>query len=485
MAWWNSILLIPYCIALGILILYGFHRYYIVKLYYQGRHRKPKPRSPPDPWPIVTVQLPIYNERYVVERLIRSVARMDYPKDRFEIQVLDDSTDDTSETARACVEDLNRQGYSVVHIRRGSRKGFKAGALSHGMKKSRGEFLAVFDADFVPSPDMLRRVIPHFADSKVGMVQTRWGHLNWDYSLLTKIQSIFLDGHFVVEHGARSRSDLFFNFNGTAGIWRKRCIEDAGGWQHDTLTEDLDLSYRAQLTGWRFIYLSDVVAPAEIPVEVNAWKTQQHRWAKGSIQTAKKLLPRILKSELPRRVKVESFFHLTGNLSYLFMAAIAVLICPAILARSYMGWYKVFLIDIPLFSMATFAVSSFYICSQREINPDWRSRIKYLPPLMAIGMGISLNNAKGVVEALLGRNTGFQRTPKYHIEKLGDTWRGKGYGIGLTWMPLFEIGLCLYFSALIGYCVWEGIYFPIPFLLMFGFGFMYVGVLSIWQARDS
>ncbi len=485
MSWWQSILLIPYCIALGISIIYGSHRYFIVRLYYRNRRHGPTAQPPPDNWPTVTVQLPIYNERYVVERLIRSVAGLDYPKDRLEIQVLDDSTDDTTGIAGACVEALRDEGCAVTHVRRGTREGFKAGALTEGLRTARGEFIAVFDADFVPPPDLLRRVIPHFADRTVGMVQTRWGHLNRDYSLLTKVQAIFLDGHFVMEHGARCRSGLFFNFNGTAGVWRRRCIEDAGGWQHDTLTEDLDLSYRAQLAGWRFVFLPDVVAPAELPVEINAWKTQQHRWAKGSIQTARKLLPRILRSELPFRVKAESFFHLTGNLSYLLMALVAVLIFPAILARTHMGWYRVLLVDLPLFAMATFAVSSFYIYSQREISPAWRSQIKYLPCLMSIGMGISLNNARAVLEALVGHRTEFYRTPKCRIEGRADTWRGKRYRTGSTWTPLIELALSAYFAGLIGFCIRHDIYFPIPFLLMFGFGFLYVGALSIWQGKGG
>ena len=483
MTWWQSLLLVPYCLALGLLLIYSFHRFWIVRLYYRNRLRTPESPGLPDPWPTVTVQLPIYNERYVVERLIRSVARMDYPRDRLEIQVLDDSTDDTVEIARACIEALRRDGFAIAHVRREGREGFKAGALAEGLKTARGEFIAVFDADFVPPPDFLRRVVPRLDDPRVGMVQVRWGHLNPDYSLLTKVQALFLDGHFVMEHGARSRSGLFFNFNGTAGVWRRRCIEQAGGWEHDTLTEDLDLSYRAQLCGWKFVFLPDVVAPAELPVEVNAWKTQQHRWAKGSIQTARKLLPRVLKSPLPLRVKAESFFHLTGNLSYLLMAIVAVLIFPAILARTHMGWYKVFLIDIPLFSMATFAVSSFYISSQREINPAWRSQIKYLPCLMSIGMGISLNNAKAVLEALLGHRTSFHRTPKYRIEQPTDTWQGKRYRIGRTWMPLAELALSVYFCGLIGFCARREVYFPIPFLMMFGFGFLYIGAMSLWQGK--
>ena len=295
----DTIILVSYFFVLSILAVYGWHRYYLVYLYMRHKDSQPSEPEPLDPLPVVTIQLPIYNEMYVADRLIEAVCRLDYPRELLEIQVLDDSTDETCEIAELAVRRHAAHGTDIKYFHRADRTGYKAGALEAGLQVARGSYIAIFDADFLPSADFLHRLLPHFADPKVGMVQARWGHINQDYSLLTKIQSILLDGHFVLEHGARNRAGHFFNFNGTAGMWRRETIGDAGGWQHDTLTEDLDLSYRAQLRGWKFVFLPDVVSPAEVPVEMNAFKSQQHRWAKGSIQTCKKLLPRILQADLP------------------------------------------------------------------------------------------------------------------------------------------------------------------------------------------
>ncbi len=482
MSWFQGVLLIIYSIALGLLMLYSFHRHLMVRLYYRNRNVRPIPAGPFETLPRVTVQLPVFNEFYVVERLIRAVAKIDYPRELLEIQVLDDSTDETTEIARRCVAELQNEGCNIVCLHRDERTGFKAGALAAGLAVAGGEYVAVFDADFVPSPDFLKKTIPFFEDD-VGMVQVRWGHLNRDYSLVTRVQAIFLDGHFVMEHGARSRSGMFFNFNGTAGIWRRRAIEEAGGWQHDTLTEDLDLSYRAQLAGWRFVFLDDVVAPAEIPVEINAWKSQQFRWAKGSIQTARKLLPRLLKSRIPFRVKLEGIIHLTANFSYLLMAVVALLIFPAVLSRQDFGWYRIFVVDLPLFMAATGVVSRFYIHSQREIYTDWKTRLKYMPCVLAFGMGISLNNARAVLEALVGHQTEFRRTPKYQVVSRKDTWRGKRYAVRKNLLSFLEVGVGLYFCWVIGVSAHLKIYFPIPFLILFCFGFFYVGWMSLFQGR--
>ena len=332
-------LLIPYFIVMVILAFYGVHRYQLVWLYYRNRRRASHSSTPPQRFseaglPFVTIQLPIFNEQYVIDRLVDACCRMEYPRDRLEIQVLDDSTDETEQVAANIVqryasgtEGLPPQPIHYLH--RTDRYGYKAGALDAGLGSARGEFIAIFDADFVPPPDWLRRVVDQFADPAIGMVQTRWTHLNRNYSFLTQVEAILLDGHFVLEHGGRSRSGVFFNFNGTAGMWRRQAIDEAGGWQHDTLTEDTDLSYRAQLKGWQFRYLQDVECPAELPIEMTAFKTQQARWAKGLIQTGKKILPRVMKSDAPWHTKLEAWYHLTANLSYPLMIVLSMLLMPA------------------------------------------------------------------------------------------------------------------------------------------------------------
>jgi cellulose synthase/poly-beta-1,6-N-acetylglucosamine synthase-like glycosyltransferase len=477
----ETLTLAAYFFVLIILAIYGWHRYYLVYLYMANRDKGPKAVTPLDPTPVVTIQLPLYNEMYVAERLIEAVSRIEYPRDRLEIQVLDDSTDETQSIAQLAVRRFASQGVDIKYYHRPNRSGYKAGALEAGLKAARGEFVAIFDADFMPTPDFLTRLVPHFADPRVGMVQARWGHINQDYSLLTKIQSILLDGHFVLEHGGRNRSGRFFNFNGTAGAWRRVAIDDAGGWQHDTLTEDLDLSYRAQLRGWQFVFLADLMAPAEVPVEMNAFKSQQFRWAKGSVQTCRKLLPRILRSNLPLGVKAEAFFHLTANFNYPLMCILSVLMFPSMVIRYNMGWYEMLLIDVPLFFAATFSVCNFYMVCQREIHRDWLARIKYLPFLMSIGIGLSINNTRAVLEALFNKQSEFTRTPKYHIEGAADEWVGKKYRQSVAVQPLIELALGLYFTATVFYALANQIYGTVPFLVLFQIGFLYTGLLSIVQ----
>jgi cellulose synthase/poly-beta-1,6-N-acetylglucosamine synthase-like glycosyltransferase len=473
--------LAAYFFVLIILAVYGWHRYYLVYLYMRNRDKDPKPGPQLDPLPPVTIQLPLYNEMYVADRLIDAVCQMAYPRELLEIQVLDDSTDETRSIAESAVRRFAAQGIDVKYFHRADRRGYKAGALEAGLKVARGRFIAIFDADFLPPADFLVRLLPHFADAKVAMVQARWGHINQDYSLLTKIQSILLDGHFVLEHGGRHRAGRFFNFNGTAGIWRREAIDDAGGWQHDTLTEDLDLSYRAQLRGWRFVFVPDVIAPAEVPVEMNAFKSQQHRWAKGSIQTCRKLLPRILAADVPLGVKAEAFFHLTANFNYPLMCVLSVLMFPAMVIRYNMGWYEMLLIDVPLFFAATFSVCNFYMVCQREIHPDWRSRTKYLPFLMSIGIGLCINNTRAVFEALFNKQSEFARTPKYRIEGEGDDWIGKKYRQSVAVQPLVELALGLYFTWTVFYALANQIYGTVPFLVLFQIGFLYTGLLSVVQ----
>ncbi|HEY7575795.1 MAG TPA: cellulose synthase family protein, partial [Thermoanaerobaculia bacterium] len=416
-----------YYAVLALLAAYGLHRAWMVWLYFRHRADPPAPAGALDPLPRVTVQLPIFNEVYVAERLIEAVAAMDYPRDRLEIQILDDSTDETRTIAGRVADRLRAAGFDITHRTRDHRTGFKAGALQAGLDACRGEYLAIFDADFVPGARFLRDALPHFADPRVGMVQARWEHLNREYSHLTRIQSIFLDGHFVVEHTARHRSGRFFNFNGTAGVWRRRCLEDAGGWQSDTLTEDLDASYRAQLRGWKFVYLKDLVVPGELPVDINGFKTQQHRWTQGSIQTGRKLLRAILRSSIPKRIRLEALVHLTNNFSHILVVLLALLILPAIVIRERIGWQKVAALDFPLFFGATFSFIAFYLVSQVEIGKAWKPTLRSMPSLMSIGIGLSLNNAHAVLEGMFGRGGDFSRTPKYRIEGGRGEWRTKKY----------------------------------------------------------
>jgi cellulose synthase/poly-beta-1,6-N-acetylglucosamine synthase-like glycosyltransferase len=481
----DALILFPYLTILTILAIYGIHRYHLVYLYLKHKHKVAVPKSRFGALPKVTVQLPIYNEMYVVERLVETVCRMNYPRELLQIQVLDDSTDGTTQIAADCVAHYRDLGFDIRHIHRTNRQGFKAGALENGLKEATGEFIAIFDADFLPVPTFFDDVINYFTDKEVGMVQVRWGHINREYSLLTQVESVVLDGHFILEHGGRHLSGRFFNFNGTAGIWRREAIETAGGWQHDTLTEDTDLSYRAQMIGWKFLYLPHVVCPAELPVEMNSFKTQQSRWAKGLVQTGMKLLPRILRSKLPLKIKLEAFFHLSANISYPLMIALSFLLLPAMIVRFNQGWFQMLYIDLPLWLAATASVSTFYLVSQRELYPDWRKRLKYLPFLMAVGIGLSVSNSKAVIEALLGIQTSFKRTPKFRIESKKDRWVTKQYLRRTGIMPVLELMLGVYFALVVYYAFSNQNYPTIPFLMLFVVGFSYMGLMSILHVTIS
>lgn len=487
MTLFETIFLVVYFVILAGLSFYGAHRYQMAMLYY--RHKKHPPQAPVSsgPLPKVTIQLPVFNERYVVTRLIDNVCRIDYPPELLEIQVLDDSTDDTVEIARKAVDAHKANGVNIVHLHRTDRTGFKAGALQAGMLVASGEFIAVFDADFVPSTEFLSTIVPYFNDDGVGMVQARWDHINREYSLLTQAQSIFLDGHFMIEHTARNRSGRFFNFNGTAGVWRRTCIEDAGGWQHDTLTEDLDLSYRAQLQGWRFVFLNDLLAPAEIPVEMNAFKTQQHRWAKGSIQVAMKLLPRIFRSDLPFKVKLEAFTHLTNNVAYLMMVALSIMMPLTLEIRvGRHGWTEALYLDLPAFLGATVSVCTFYLVSQRECGGTWKQRTIYLPFVMALGIGLACNNALATLEAVARHHSPFVRTPKLAIEAKGQRWNRLSYKASRhTILPWFELALGLYYCWAIYYCIQYQVWMALPFMMLFQGGFLYIGLMSLFQGHLS
>jgi cellulose synthase/poly-beta-1,6-N-acetylglucosamine synthase-like glycosyltransferase len=473
--------LVGYAVLLAALAVFGVHRFAMTYLLYKHRYKLPVPRGRFEDLPQVTVQLPIFNEAYVTDRLIEAVARLDYPRDRLEIQVLDDSTDETQTIARARVDRLREQGLDIVYVHRVDRTGFKAGALENGLRTAKGELVAIFDADFLPDPGFLRRTVHHFTDPGVGLVQTRWGHLNRGYSALTQAQAVFLDGHFMVEHVARNRAGRFFNFNGTAGIWRRRAIAEGGGWQHDTITEDLDLSFRAQMRGWRFVYLSDIVSPAELPVDMNAFKSQQHRWAKGAVQCALKLLGQVLRADLPATVKREAVVHLTANLAYLLVVPLAILLPINTAIRSSHGAYEIFLVDLPLFAVATVSVISFYVASQREQGRSWWQAVKPLPLVMALGIGLSVNNARAVVEALMGYETGFVRTPKHGVRARGESVARKKYKTAATLQPLVELVLAGYMTYAVVYFAQKHVYSAIPFLLLFVAGFGYVAVVSIYE----
>jgi len=473
--------------VLILLASYGLHRYILVYLYYKNRKKRTtEPSGRFEELPRVTVQLPMFNERYVAERLIDCICKLNYPREKLDIQVLDDSTDETVEVVRNLVERYAAIGHPISYHHRTNREGFKAGALREGMKTARGEFIAIFDADFTPPEDFLLKTIHHFADPKIAMVQTRWTHINRNYSFLTEVEAILLDGHFVLEHSGRASSGVFFNFNGTAGVWRTRAIEDAGGWQHDTLTEDTDLSYRAQLKGWKFIYLQDVECPAELPVEMTAFKTQQARWAKGLIQTGKKILPRVLKSDAPRHTKIEAWYHLTANLSYPLMIVLSVLLLPAMIIRFYQGWFQMLYIDLPLFLASTFSISSFYLVSQRELFPKtWPRALLYLPFLMALGIGLTITNTGAVLEALIGKQSAFTRTPKYRVENKKDKVGATKYRRRLGWVPWVELLIGSYFALTVYYALQNENYITVPFLLLFVVGYWYTGLMSLLQGRFS
>jgi cellulose synthase/poly-beta-1,6-N-acetylglucosamine synthase-like glycosyltransferase len=486
-AWFDWAILIPYFGILAILSVYGLHRYDIIRTYF--KHRKRATGEPPKRFaelPPVTIQLPVYNERYVVERLIDEVCKIEYPRELLQIQVLDDSTDDTHPFAEALVERYRALGYPIEYHHRRNREGFKAGALQEGLKAASGEFVAIFDADFVPPADFLIRTIHYFADPQVGVVQTRWSYLNRDYNFLTEVEAMLLDGHFILEHGARSRAGYFFNFNGTAGILRKAMICDAGGWQHDTLTEDSDLSYRAQLKGWRFVYVPGLDCPSELPVEMHGFQVQQSRWAKGLTQCAKKLLPSVLQAKLPWRVKAEAFLHLTPNISYPLMIVVSALMLPVMIVRFYMGVLQMVFLDLPLIAASFWSISAFYVIAHRELFPrSWKRSLMLLPMLMAVGVGLTVINTRAVLEALFGVQSGFVRTPKYAIGERPVNLETRRYRRKSGWLPYIEIGIGTYFVGMILFAI-DTFNFPaIPFLALFVFGYYWAGFGTLYQEHQT
>jgi cellulose synthase/poly-beta-1,6-N-acetylglucosamine synthase-like glycosyltransferase len=481
---WAVIIL--YFTILALLAILGAYRVRMVYQFWRYRHVKPQPerRFAESELPRITVQLPLFNEMYVVERLLESVTKLDYPRRLLEIQVLDDSTDETVRIARAVVEKYKQRGFDIQYIHRADRTGFKAGALENGMKKANGQLIAIFDADFLPKPDCLRQMVDFFTEKRIGMVQMRWGHINANYSLLTRIQEVLLDGHFVVEQASRNRTGAFFNFNGTAGMWRREAIEWSGGWQHDTLTEDTDLSFRAQLMGWKFVYLLDEEAPAELPVEMNAFKAQQRRWAKGLVQVGMKLMPRLWKHpQLTFQQKVELFFRLFGNCAAMLLIVLSVLHVPVLLVRFNQGLFHMLLLDAPLMIFATFSVVSFYGAAIHYRYPNEKWRLCLIPLAMAMGIGLVFSNTRAVLEALFRVQSGFVRTPKYNVESRRDNWlrAAMKYRRKRGLLPYIELAFALYFVFAVYYAIRSNIYATIPFLLIFLLGYGYMAVMSLFQ----
>ncbi len=489
----QRIVISVYTFALLMVCIYGFHRYVLVYLYYRYRRKVPRParRFEEDELPRVTVQLPMYNEKYVAERVIERACELDYPREKLQIQVLDDSTDETVQVASAAVARARAAGFDIEYLHRDDRTGYKAGALQAGLERATGEFVTIFDADFVPEPAILRDSIHYFSDPKVCAVQARWDHINRDESLLTQTQAIYLDGHFAIEHVARNRSGRFMSFNGTAGTWRRDAIRDAGGWQHDTLAEDMDLSYRAQLRGWKFVFCRDVTAPAELPPEMNAFKAQQFRWTKGGAQTAMKLLGRLLLSRIPLKAKIDAFFHMTCFSIHAYVVILVTLLLPALLIRiaEAEGTTPVrAMFDTLVFALATISALVFYVASQYELFGDWRTVLKYLPFLMALGVGVCLSNTKALLEALLGKSSEFVRTPKYGA---GSTQyaarRRRGQGARKRkrdLLPCLEFVYGLYMVFCAAYAVIQPkLLMAGPFFAMFAVGFFYVSLLTFAGQR--
>ncbi len=482
----ESLIISAYIISLTILFFFGSHGFNMIYYYFKTFNMRTKDLSVEDffmhEYPVVTIQIPLYNEQYVITRLIDSVIRLDYPKDKLEIQILDDSTDETTSIITEHIKKYTDDGYDVKHIHRSNREGFKAGALKIGLETARGEFVAVFDADFIPRKKFLKRTIPYFyKEQNLGLVQTRWEHINREYSLMTKTQAIALDGHFVIEQAVRNRAGFFINFNGTGGVWRKKCIFDAGNWEADTLTEDLDLSYRAQMKGWKFKYLVNFTSPAELPSDVGALKSQQFRWTKGAIETAKKIYPKVLKSDLSFKLKIQSFIHLYSNLAYPFILMAAILNLPVMLIKL-TGQYDAVFKFMSLFIFAFISSFIFYLYSQKDVYPDWQKRIIYFPVFLAGSMGFSVNNTKAVLEGLLDKKSEFVRTPKYQIMNKKDSWEGKKYvNKKLSFTTYIEAFMAVYCFAGVVIAIATAQVAAIPFQLMFCGGFSIISYLSIRQ----
>ncbi len=500
-----SVLSMIYLAAALLVALYGANALFLAALYLRGRHCRLAAPAEPRFWPVVTVQLPIYDELHVVQRLMSAVSRLDYPSHLLQVQVLDDSSDETTRLARACVAHYRAQGLDVELIHRRKRDGFKAGALANGLMQARGELIAVFDADFCPTPDFLKRTVPYLvADRGLAFVQTRWGYLNPAYSALTRAQTIALDGHFVVEHLGRNRNGLLINFNGTAGVWRRQAIEHAGGWHSDTLTEDVDLSFRAQLVGWRALYLPHVVAPAELPPQIAAFKRQQARWATGAAQCLLKLAGSLWRGSLSTAItapaadaqegplpsarrlswpaRLEGLLHLSVWIAHPMSLVLLLLTMPMLLGQISLT------VNLSVFWLMAFGSILAYALSQRHLYVNWRQRMAYMPVLALLGTGLALSNTVAIAKGLFTRDRSFRRTPKFSIERRGDRWAGSRYALPFEWLTLGELALAAYAGATVATALAVGNYFAVPFLLLYAGGYGYIGLQGLrdaWNRRQT
>lgn len=485
----ETIILVLYSFCLFFIFCYSLTQLHLTFLYW-FRKRKPEEDKALENWPAVTIQLPVYNERYVVERLLDAVLALDYPADKLQVQVLDDSTDETSALIQEKLKAYENSGVKLEHIRRSIRTGYKAGALQHGLQSANGEFIGIFDADFIPSKDFLKQTIPAFKEARTGVVQSRWGHLNQDYSLLTKLQAFGLNAHFTIEQQGRSLGKHFLNFNGTAGVWRKSCIVDAGGWQSDTLTEDLDLSYRAQLKGWRIAYLEHLVTPAELPASIGALRAQQYRWTKGAAETAKKHVSKVLTGNIPFSTKLHAVFHLLNSAVFICVLVSALLSVPLLYIKANTPEIQPLFMFGSLLLLSFVALAGFYWTSRYQVEKTGsKEAFKFIPEFLlflSVSMGMSLYNSLAVLEGYAGKKTPFIRTPKYNIRHKGDNWRQRSYFMsGISFMTILEGLLSVYFIFAIGLAFMLKDYGLLPFHIMLALGFGIVFIYSLLHSRQT
>lgn len=485
----ESIIIGIYSVALLLIFLYALAQLNLLFNYLKARKQNQNAVvfdfSKAEEIPLVTIQLPVYNELYVMERLLDNIAQIDYPKDKLEIQVLDDSTDESFETTSKQIERLHRSGLDIKHISRANREGFKAGALKEGLKTAKGEFIAIFDADFLPKKDWLKNTIPYFKDSEIGVVQTRWGHLNRDYSILTRVQAFALDAHFTLEQVGRNSKGHFINFNGTAGVWRKECIMDAGNWEGDTLTEDLDLSYRAQLKNWKFKYLEEVETPAELPVVISAARSQQFRWNKGGAENFQKMAKRVFKSEnISSKTKIHSFLHLLNSTMFLNILIVAILSIPMLYIKNEYEHLKVYFLVMSFFVISTLI---FFICYWFTYKSIYGGGIKgffkYIAmffTFFSVAMGFSLHNSIAVLEGHFGKKSEFIRTPKFNLGDLNKSWKENKYlskkistNIILEGLLMLYFAFGMYSAFIVGDQGGDFGLFPFHLMLFLGFGFVF------------